>query len=165
VISARRIFANQANARKCTGPKTSAGKARASRNGRRHGLMKLASCDPGFAAKVEDLARMIAGDGASPERFACACRIAAAQLDLKQVRDARQELLATEGPNLVAAIADRNLLKKLAPLNRYEQRALARRRFAIRDFDLIGRDERRRAKISRRFSSTKPTGENEMNSI
>jgi hypothetical protein len=146
MISARRLFANRANARKSSGPKTSAGKARVARNRRRHGLMTPASCNSGFATEVEALARMFAGDGASPERFACACRIAAAQLDLKQVRDARQQLLAAAGPNIVAAIADRNLLAKLAPLNRYEQRALARRRFAVRDFDLTGRNERRRQK-------------------
>jgi len=147
MISARKLFANRANAKKSTGPKTQAGKARVARNGWRHGLMTPVSSNTGFSAEVEALARLITGNDASRERFDCACRIAEAQLDLKQVRDARQEVVAAAaGPNIVAAIADSNLLKKLAPLNRYEQRALARRRFAVRDFDCIGRDERRRAK-------------------
>lgn len=146
MTSARRIRANRANAKKSTGPKTQAGKARVARNGWRHGLMRPVSSSTEFGAEVETLARLIGGDEASRERFDCACRIAAAQLDLKQVRDARQEVVAAAGPNIVAAIADRNLLKKLMPLSRYEQRAIARRRFAARDFDLIGRDERGRAK-------------------
>ena len=148
--SARRLFANRANARKCTGPKTSAGKARVARNGLRHGLclglVLPASCDAGYPADVETLARVIAGDHASRARHACACRIAAAQLDLKLIRDARQDIVVAAGPDIVGAIKDRKLLAKLKPLSRYEQRALARRRFAIRDFDRVGRDERRQEK-------------------
>ena len=59
---------------------------------------------------------------------------------------ARGDLLAATGPDIIGAILDRKLLGKLVPLNRYEQRALARRRFAIQEFDRAGRNERRRAK-------------------
>ena len=111
MISTRRLFANRANAKKSTGPKTHAGKARVARNGWRHGLMTPVSGTTGSGAEVEALARLIAGDDVSRERFECACRIAAAQLDLKQVRDARQEVVAAAGSNIVAAIAHRNLLK------------------------------------------------------
>ena len=164
MTSARRLLANRANARKSTGPKTRAGKARAMRNNWRHGLMTPLSSNGEFAPAIETLAHLIAGEGASKERHACACRIAAAQLDLKQVRDARQGLLAAFAPDIVGAMANGKLLQKLAPLNRYEQRALARRRFAIRDFDYVGRDECRQQKIRRHFSSTKPMGENKMTS-
>ena len=62
------------------------------------------------------------------------CRVisvAAAQLDLKHIRDARQ---ATD-PDIVGVIMDRTWLKKTVPLNRYEQRTPVRRCFAIQAFD------------------------------
>jgi hypothetical protein len=129
-----------------TGPKTHAGKAHASRNALRHGLERPVCCDGGYSGEVEALARMIAGESVSKERHAVACRIAAAQFELKQIRDARGDLLAATGPDIIGAILNRNLLAKLVPLNRFEQRALARRRFAIQEFDRVGRNERRLAK-------------------
>src|SRR5262245_55273360 len=162
MTSIRKLLANRANAKKSTGPKTIAGMVRAARNGLRHGL-SLPVTDGEFDRDVEALARAIAGEGASRERFACARRIAAAQLDLRRVALARCDLVTEAGPDMVRAIMDRRLLVKLAPLERYEQRALARRRFAVRDFDRTVRNERR-AKISLHFSRTKPTGENAVNS-
>ena len=158
MTSERRLFANRANALKCTGPRTSAGKARASRNALRHGLELPVSCDGGYSGDVEALARMIAGESASKERHSCACRIAAAQFDLKQIRDARQNLLTATGPDIVGAILDRKLLTRLVPLNRYEQRALARRRFAIQEFDSVGRNERRQTKNKVDFLGNETNG-------
>jgi hypothetical protein len=43
VSSPRKVAANRSNSRKSPGPRTSAGKARASRNARRHGLAAFAS--------------------------------------------------------------------------------------------------------------------------
>ena len=153
--SARKLFANRANARRCTGPRTSAGKARVARNALRHGFEQPALSHGGDSGDVEVLARMIAGATASQERHACARRIAAAQLELKQVRDARHDLLAATGPDIVAAILNRSLLARLVPLNRYEQRALARRRFAIKEFDRVGRNERRQSENKIDFSGNK----------
>src|SRR5712675_788626 len=39
-----------------------------------------------------------------------------------------------------------SLLARLVPLNRYEQRALVRRQFAIKEFDRVDRNERQWAK-------------------
>jgi len=155
--SARKLFANRANARLSTGPRTSAGKARVARNALRHGFERpaLSYGDVENNEDVEVLARMIAGEAASKERHACARRIAAAQLELKQVRDARHDLLAATGPDVVAAIMSRKLLARLVPLNRYEQRVLARRRFAVKEFDRVGRNERRRSKNKVDFSGNK----------
>lgn len=47
MVSAKQQLANQTNARKSTGPRTSAGKARAARNALRHGLCTLAPILPG----------------------------------------------------------------------------------------------------------------------
>ena len=158
MISARRLFANRANAKMSTGPKTHAGKAHASRNALRHGLERPVCCDGGYSGEVEALARMIAGESASKERHASACRIAAAQFELKQIRDARGDLLAATGPDIIGAILNRKLLAKLVPLNRFEQRALARRRFAIQEFDRVGRNERRLAKNNIDFLGNEANG-------
>jgi hypothetical protein len=64
-------------------------------------------------------------------------RIAAAQLDLVQVRRARRDALSDAGGGRAAAIGYLKLVKRLAALDRYERRALARRRMAIRRFDLV----------------------------
>lgn len=179
MISARKIHANRANARTSTGPRTAAGKARAARNARRHGLTLSVLADPVRAAELDDIAREIAGEGANPELQKLASRIAAAQIDLVRVRRARQTLLSRalgdadyqspvalkindalvtlvarklgpaapiqslvsqmlrakpQGPDRFATILS-DLCGQLAVMERYERRALSRRKFAVRIFD------------------------------
>jgi hypothetical protein len=93
MISAKKIRANRANARASTGPKTAQGKARAAKNAHRHGLSLSVLTDPARSAEFEKLALKIAGDGASPEVFACAFRISEAQIDVLRARQARLDLL------------------------------------------------------------------------
>ena len=143
MTSIHQIMANRANALKSTGPKTSAGKARASQNALRHGCESLALWAGGYAEEIEVLARTMAGNDVSGGRFAQARRIAAAQLDLARVRQMKLDLqtaanFGSDGlDRTVCASPDWNLLVPISKLERYEQRARARRRRAIREFDTM----------------------------
>jgi hypothetical protein len=94
--------------------------------------------DGGYSRDIDALAQAIAGEDASPGRFLLARRIATAQRDLDLVRRVRQELLSAAARGDKVGEAFRKLLPRLAPLDRYEQRALAHRHRAIRTFDLLG---------------------------
>jgi hypothetical protein len=60
MASARQIAANRRNAQQSTGPRSEAGKKRASRNAYRHGLAACVEHCDGFTAEIEALASDIA---------------------------------------------------------------------------------------------------------
>ncbi len=130
-----RALASRANGRKSAGPKTAAGKARAVRNARRHGLTVPVVKDPALAPDVGDLARKIevsvVGAELDERRHDLACRIAEAMIDLRRVRTAKLLVIAALHADPKTATAP---LRELARLDRYERRALARRKLAIRAF-------------------------------
>ena len=130
----RQFEANRSNARASTGPRSKAGKARAGRNARRHGLSSAIASD-----LAEALARRIADDGAGPAVMALARAFAEAQIDLDRVRKVRRHvlgrLMADPDDGAEDKVDRSKLVRQLRRLERYEHRALARRRRAIRAFD------------------------------
>ncbi|KAA2234806.1 hypothetical protein [Salinarimonas soli] len=79
--------ANRRNAKRSTGPRTGAGKARASRNALRHGLSTDITRDPTWAARVEPLARALLGPGEhGPDALHLARLAAAAQVEIWRIR-------------------------------------------------------------------------------
>jgi hypothetical protein len=93
MASEKQIAANRRNARNSTGPKTIAGKKRASLNALRHGLASQ-GLRPIEAERVEQLARQIAGDFESRTVLEFARSVAAAELELAQIRQVQADLIA-----------------------------------------------------------------------
>jgi hypothetical protein len=140
------IKANRGNAASSTGPRTQPGKGRASRNARRHGFSVSVFSDPRLSNEVEDLARLIVGRTSRPELLEMARRFAEAQIDLDRIRKARHHALLcamdegggnARGENSMSAIdlILRERMHQLESLDRYERRALSRRKSAARAFD------------------------------
>jgi hypothetical protein len=131
MTSPQRLRANLANARRSTGPKTTAGRAKSAQNARRHGLRVPVLSERALADEVEHLAQKIV-DGVPSELMDLARRIAEAEVDVQRVRRARNELVWRRG---VEKLIDAPIaLGDLVVFHRYERRALSRRKFAIRAF-------------------------------
>ena len=133
-VSAAKRAANRRNARRSTGPRTVAGKARAARNARRHGLTVSPLNDPAFMRAAAALAAAILQTGqmgTDPESQLEAMQIAIAHTRVRQVRAAKRKLHGS-------GLEWDELTRRLASLDRYEGRALARRKMAMRVFDTEG---------------------------
>jgi hypothetical protein len=93
MASERQIAANRRNAHKSTGPRSGAGKKRASGNAYRHGLSLNITSTAAFAKQLDKLARKIAGNTEDAIVLERARAIAQAELDLARVRRAKLALI------------------------------------------------------------------------
>ena len=95
MASERQIAANRANAKKSTGPKSRAGKARTSGNSRQHGLAARTTLDQERLEAVQQLAQEIADSLLGQIDLTHAISIAEADLDLRKARAVSNGLLAS----------------------------------------------------------------------
>lgn len=141
----RKIAANKANAARSTGPKTASGKTTASGNAYKYGLAARLVDDAARRSQVENLARKLVLAQSGP------CRreqyiIAEAELDLLRIRDVRAKIINEAIAGCGLSVANENsvsgmrsdlasflrALPLLEKLERYERRALSRRRRATK---------------------------------
>jgi hypothetical protein len=144
-VSARKRYTNRINARRSTGPKTRAGKARVARNARRHGLGASTVRDPVVAGEVCALAMAIAGPNAHAQLIAQAWPVAAAQVALRRASIARHEILCDPSREPTAAFA------AIAAIERHEARARRCRKVAMAAFQAARAAQRERSREHARF--------------
>jgi hypothetical protein len=161
--SEKQIEANRRNAQKSKGPRTAAGKARASRNSRKHALCTISRNNPLYAPRIEAIARAICSAATNAELWEQALVIGECTTLLACARAERIALIErllggpcvhiadTEGGGRAeppasqckpAPLRDELKVMSLAArdlnrLERYERRALSRRKRAIETFMAI----------------------------
>ena len=161
MTSDRQQNANRRNAQRSTGPRTVSGKSRSRRNARRHGLTSARTQDLDEETQLAQLAAAIAGEDPSGARYRYAQVIAETFLDALRVRRVRRLLIERGLVVFPASVAGEagsrgredgdapvsdhsaneplpSLAERLASvatalvnLDRYERRALSRRKSAI----------------------------------
>jgi hypothetical protein len=129
----RQIAANRRNGLLGRGPKTSAGKARSSRNALKHGLSIPVNRDKTLRRQIEVLARILVQSQAG-NVFWQARAAAEAELELVRARVELEAVLTRAGitaewnggPEQSTALI--HVLPELQRLERYERRAFSKRR-------------------------------------
>jgi hypothetical protein len=104
-VSERKRAANRANARKSTGPRTTAGKMRVACNALRHGLNRPVTADPALAGDIDVWVRVLCGlavgaaidaEAAEPAlqlQLQLARRIAEAQVEIARIKRVSHDLM------------------------------------------------------------------------
>jgi hypothetical protein len=103
MTSERKIAANRKNSRKSSGPRTAAGKSKASRNALRHGLAAITYRRPVPSAEIELFAKSLCGDDDDPALLKEARAIAESEMVLRIIR--MQQIAVIERLRELTAIA------------------------------------------------------------
>ena len=166
MTSPAKIAANRRNARRSTGPRSAAGKARARRNAFRHGLATPASLDHVAMDRINDLVFALTRDFPSKLELELATLAAEAQSEIERVRQAKVSMvnrayahLRDEGGRLLsagerAALVFAGKTEILMACERYERRAISRRNRALRALAKLQRKLRKRRRSICRTSSS-----------
>jgi hypothetical protein len=156
--SEKQIEANRRNAQKSKGPRTAAGKARASRNSRKHALSTINHKNLLFAPQIEAVARAVCPEPTSAAALweqaliIGECTTVLVCIGATRIAQMEQSLGSTSAPTTDADAAGRResersqsepdprrdefeamrlAARDLDRLERYERRALSRRKRAI----------------------------------
>ena len=136
MTSSSKTTANRRNAARSTGPRSTAGKRRSSRNALRHGLAASAFPDSLAEKDIDALALALAGELASEAGILARARLAAAaELEVRRVRSVRARLLQALLTAEEGGVEAERLAKGLAQaarLDRYQRRAMSRRNTLLR---------------------------------
>ncbi len=124
MASNRQNKANRKNAKRSTGPKTTIGKARSSRNALRHGLARSKAKQD--LERLETIASAIAAALGCPS-LSGPTDLAQAKLRLLHIRDVRQEMLAA-----LLKCPSPKQMRRLIRLERYERAARAQQRRVLK---------------------------------
>lgn len=153
----RATRANRRNAQASTGPRSPAGKARSGQNARQHGLSAV-DPSPEVEAEIDALARLIAGEHVVNAPVLDAARaVAEAQVQLQRVKAFKIALIrsgtSARGQEAEAGGCSFSeipvaLFQQLEGLERYERRALSRRKFAVRRFNEIVEQSHKLANVN-----------------
>jgi hypothetical protein len=161
--SAKQIAANRKNAQKSEGPRTAAGKARASCNSRKHALTTISRNNPLYMPRIEAIARTLCSEATNGELWEqaliigeCTTLLACAQAErialierllggpCVHIADTQGAGRAELGASQCKPAPLRDELeamglaaRDLNRLERYERRALSRRKRAIETFMAI----------------------------
>jgi len=159
MTSPRKIVANRENARRSTGPRAPQSKARSARNSIRHGLAAPLLRTPETCSQLNRLAKALAGLRRDPIALEQARIAAEAELELQRIRAYRKSVLDGKTTHMVRGTAScdseaaspcaeanqeqigrevSDSLPELAALERYEKRALSRRRRAMQSLLYTG---------------------------
>lgn len=124
MASERQIEANRKNARRSTGPKTAAGKAKSSRNAFRHGLSRPAPANEAALEKIGETILLELGKALCVDLT----ELVSAKLELHRIRSTRAHMLAA----LLRDI-DPKAVDGLRGLLRYERAAFARQKRLLKE--------------------------------
>jgi hypothetical protein len=159
MTSPAKIAANRRNARRSTGPRSAAGKARARRNAFRHGLATPASLDHVAMDRINDLIFALTRDFPSKLELELATLAAEAQSEIERGGKPRlawssvpTRICATRGGRLLSAgerapLAFAGKTEILMACERYERRAISRRNRALQALAKLQRELRRKEAI------------------
>jgi hypothetical protein len=132
--------ANRQNAKRSRGPKTSAGKAKSSRNSRRHGLAVPVIADGTLSEARERLGRLFGADwDCTPNRYRACMYAAETVLELRRVEAVEVSLLNAELQKMFNECWEQVLQERLWSLDGASDSGANRAQYEARAFAALAK--------------------------